>query len=75
MFKDARYRISKVIGIIGFGDTAMCEMISPPLATIYVPIQAMEKRTVQRLISIPTDQNTNMLEAKLITFLVKRGSM
>ncbi|MGN0999190.1 MAG: LacI family DNA-binding transcriptional regulator [Faecousia sp.] len=74
-FKEAGYRVPEDIGIIGFDNTSMCELLSPPLTTIHVPKQAMGQLAVQRLVSILADRNTTTVKTELMTSLVKRGSL
>lgn len=74
-FKDAGYRIPEDIGVIGFDNTAMCEILEPPLTTIHVPKQAMGQLAVERLVSIMGTKPSASVKIEITTSLVKRGSL
>ena len=74
-FKEHGYRIPKDIGIVGFDNTAMCELLDPPLTTINVPRQAMARVTVERLIMLMNTTGREMTKTAIMTSLVKRGSL
>ncbi len=74
-FKEAGYRIPEDIGIIGFDNTSMCEILEPPLTTIHVPKQAMGQMAVERLTAILSRKPPANVKIEITTFLVKRGSL
>ena len=74
-FKEAGYRIPEDIGIIGFDNTSMCEILEPPLTTIHVPKQAMGQMAVERLTAILSRKPPANVKIEITTSLVKRGSL
>ena len=74
-FKEAGYRIPEDIGIIGFDNTAMCEILEPPLTTVHVPKQAMGQLAVERLVSILNAKPSANVKIEITTSLVKRKSL
>lgn len=74
-FKEAGYRIPEDIGIIGFDNTAMCEILEPPLTTVHVPKQAMGQLAVERLVSILNTKPSTSVKIEITTSLVKRKSL
>lgn len=74
-FKEAGYRIPEDIGIIGFDNTAMCEILEPPLTTVHVPKQAMGQLAVERLVAIMHEKPSANVKIEIATSLVKRGSL
>lgn len=74
-FKEAGYRIPEDIGIIGFDNTSMCEILEPPLTTVHVPKQAMGQLAVERLTAIIRVKPSANVKIELTTSLVKRGSL
>ena len=74
-FKEAGYRIPEDIGIIGFDNSAMCEILEPPLTTVHVPKQALGQLTVERLVSIIDTKPSANIKIEITTSLVKRGSL
>lgn len=74
-FKEAGYRIPEDIGIIGFDNTSLCEMLEPPLTTVHVPKQAMGQLAVERLITILDRKPSAHVKIEVTTSLVKRGSL
>lgn len=73
--KEAGYRIPEDISIIGFDNTAMCEILEPPLTTIHVPKQAMGQIAVERLTAIIERKPSANIKIAMTTSLVKRGSL
>ena len=73
--KEAGYRIPEDIGIIGFDNTSLCEMLEPPLSTMHVPKQAMGQLAVERLIAILERKPSAHVKIAVTTTLVKRGSL
>lgn len=73
--KEAGYRIPEDIGIIGFDNTAMCDILEPPLTTIHVPKQAMGQLAVERLTSIIAAKSAANVKIEIATTLVKRRSL
>lgn len=73
--KEAGYHIPGDIGIIGFDNTAMCEITEPPLTTIHVPKQAMGQLAVDRLTSIIDNKPSANIKIEISISLVKRGSL
>lgn len=73
--KEAGYRIPEDVGIIGFDNTSMCEILEPPLTTIHVPKQAMGQLAVERLIAIIGRKPPANVKIEITTSLVKRGSL
>jgi len=73
--KEAGYRIPEDIGIIGFDNTSMCEIVEPPLTTIHVPKQAMGQLAVERLLTIARSKPGANIKIEITTSLVKRGSL
>ena len=73
--KEAGYRIPEDISIIGFDNTAMCEILDPPLTTIHVPKQAMGQIAVERLTAIIERKPSANVKIAITTSLVKRGSL
>lgn len=74
-FKEAGYRIPEDIGIIGFDNTSMCEIMEPPLTTVHVPKQTMGKMAVERLTAILDHKPSASVKIEIATTLVKRGSL
>ena len=74
-FKEAGYRIPEDIGIIGFDNTAMCEILEPPLTTVHVPKQAMGQLAVERLVSILNAKPSANVKIEITPSLVKRKSL
>lgn len=74
-FKEAGYQIPRDIGLIGFDNTAMCEITEPPLTTIHVPKQAMGQLAVERLAAIMAGKPSANIKIEITTSLVKRGSL
>lgn len=74
-FKEHGYRIPQDIGIVGFDNTAMCELLEPPLTTINVPRQAMARVTVERLVTLINTPAREMTKTAIMTSLVKRSSL
>lgn len=73
--KEAGYRIPEDIGIVGFDNTAACEMLEPPLTTIHVPKQAMGQLAVERLTAIINRKPSANIKIEIETTLVKRRSL
>ena len=73
--KEAGYRIPEDIGIVGFDNTAMCELLAPPLTTIHVPKQAMGQLAVERLLSVIGNKAAVNAKIAVATTLVKRSSI
>jgi len=73
--KEAGYRIPEDIGIVGFDNTAACEMLEPPLTTIHVPKQAMGQLAVERLTAIISRKPSANIKIEIETTLVKRRSL
>lgn len=74
-FKGAGYRIPEDVGFVGFDNTALCEMIEPPLTTINVPRQSMGRVAVERLIALMSSGNVEQIKVEIRTTLVKRRSL
>lgn len=74
-FKEAGYSIPGDIGIIGFDNTSMCEVLEPPLTTVHVPKQAMGQMAVERLAAIMNCKPSASVKVEIATTLVKRGSL
>ncbi len=74
-FKEAGYRIPEDIGIVGFDNTSMCEILEPPLTAIHVPKQAMGQMAVERLTDLMDGKSSVCVKIEIATSLVKRGSL
>ncbi|MCI5484660.1 MAG: LacI family DNA-binding transcriptional regulator [Clostridiales bacterium] len=74
-FKEAGYRIPEDIGIVGFDNSAACEMLDPPLTTIHVPKQALGQIAVERLTAIMARKPSANIKIEIETTLIKRKSM
>ena len=74
-FKACGYRIPEDIGIVGFDNTSLCELLEPPLTTINVPKQAMGRVAVDRLIALTSTQTTEISKIEISTSLVRRNSI
>lgn len=74
-FKEAGYRIPEDIGIVGFDNTAACELLEPPLTTVHVPKQAMAQMAVDRLVAIMEKKPSANIKIEIETTLVKRRSL
>ena len=74
-FKAHGYRIPEDVGIVGFDNTPMCEVLEPPLTTINVPKRNMARIAVERLISIISDGGNIHTKTEIMTTLVKRKSL
>lgn len=74
-FKEAGYRIPEDIGIIGFDNTSMCEILEPPLTTVHVPKQVMGQMAVERLNAIMDCKPSANIKIEITTSLVKRRSL
>ncbi len=74
-FKEAGYRVPEDIGLIGFDNTSLCEMLEPPLTTVHVPKQAMSQLAVERLLAILARKPSAHVKIEVTTTLVKRGSL
>ncbi len=74
-FKEAGYRIPEDIGVVGFDNTAFCELIDPPLTTINVPRQFLGKTAVARLLSLLPADGSAHLKIEVQTSLVKRRTL
>lgn len=73
--KECGYRIPEDIGVVGFDNTALCELFDPPITTIHVPKQAMGAIAVTKLVDIITGPPMPQTKTELETTLVKRGSL
>ena len=73
--KEANYRVPEDVGVIGFDNTPMCEILDPPMTTIHVPKQVMGAMAVSRLLELIAQRNTQTIKIEVSTFLVKRGSL
>lgn len=74
-FKEAGYRIPEDIGIVGFDNTAFCELIEPPLTTVNVPRQSLGHTAVARLLDLIPAGGPTSLKIEVQTNLVKRRSL
>ena len=72
--KEAGYRIPEDIGIVGFDNTSMCELLDPPMTTIHVPKQAMGQLAVEKLLQI-IKKSAVPTKLEVCTTLVKRSSL
>ena len=74
-FKEAGYRIPEDIGIVGFDNTAMCELLEPPMTTIHVPKQAMGQLAVEQLLRLIQKCSAAPVKIEVGTTLIKRGTL
>jgi len=74
-FKEAGYRIPEDIGIVGFDNTAMCELLDPPMTTIHVPKQAMGQLAVEQLLRLIQKRSAAPVKIEVGTTLIKRGTI
>lgn len=73
--KEAGYRIPEDIGIVGFDNTAMCELLDPPMTTIHVPKQAMGQLAVEQLLRLIAKNSAVPTKLEVSTTLIKRESL
>lgn len=73
--KEAGYKIPEDIGIIGFDNTSMCELLDPPMTTVHVPKQAMGQLAVERLLQLIGKNDSVAVKLEVNTSLVKRGTV
>lgn len=74
-FKEAGYRIPEDIGIVGFDNIVLSEMMDPPLTTINVPKLNMGKNAVDRLIVMMSPDSGSPVKIEISTDLVIRKSL
>ncbi len=74
-FQEAGYRIPKDIGIVGFDDISMCQLLTPALTTVNVPKQALGQAAVERLVALMNSTSSVPIKIELSTTLVKRKSL
>lgn len=72
--KSHGYRIPEDVAIVGFDNTAMCEVLDPPLTTINVPKRSLARAAVKRLIEITSNDGNIQTKTEIMTSLVKRKS-
>lgn len=72
--KESSYKIPEDVGIIGFDNTTLCELLEPPLTTINVPRQAMARVAVERLISAISSVR-ELTKTEVMTTLIQRRSL
>ncbi len=76
--REAGYRIPEDIAVIGFDNTAVCELLDPPLTTVNVPKQALGQMAVRRLYQLISPETGYIKERQKITLatsLVRRESV
>ena len=77
-FREAGYRIPEDVAVVGFDNSALCELLDPPLTTVNVPKQAMGRQAVMRMHALLVSQYSQDKEPTKIamaTSLVRRGSV
>lgn len=72
--KESGYKIPEDVGIIGFDNTTLCELLEPPLTTVNVPRQALARVAVERLISV-ISSGREITKTEVMTTLIQRRSL
>jgi len=65
--KELNIRISEDLGVIGFGDIEHSQLLTPPLASVHIPIESMAQKAVELLfdeIASPNDTEPQHLAFK-----------
>lgn len=73
--KEHGLKIPENISIVGFDDTPVCEVLDPPLTTMYVPKHTLGALAVERLISIMNNSSGDKIKIEIATKLIERSSV
>ena len=73
--KENGFKIPEDISIIGIDDMPMCELMDPPLTTMYVPKHQMGVQAVKRLLEKINHQGEEVLTIQIRTTLTERQSI
>ena len=56
--KELKIRIPEDLGVVGFGDLKISELMDPPLTTVKLPVEQAGKTVIQRLVSMIKENAT-----------------
>ena len=73
--KEYGIRIPEDVSIIGFDNTAMSEILEPPLTTMHVPKERLGALAVDRLISKIKGESDEIVKIEISTQLIERESI
>lgn len=74
-FKEHGIRVPEDVSIIGFDDMPFCQIIDPPLTTMYVPKQELGALAVDRLLSKIKAVKKETVKIQVATHLIERNSV
>jgi LacI family transcriptional regulator len=72
--RGAGLSIPQDVSLVGFDDIAFAELTEPPLTTVVLSRVELGRRTVEALMSNIERPNEKGVEARIPTYLIKRGS-
>lgn len=74
-FKEHGINVPNDVSIIGFDDMPFCQLIEPPLTTMYVPKQELGALAVDRLLINIKEEKEAAVKIEVATHLVERNSV
>ncbi len=72
--REQGFQAGKDYAIIGYDDSEIARMTSPPLTTVKVPLYEMGQLAAEKILSFITDNETETLRVRLPVTLIERES-